>query len=81
MIILAELRKRINILFDGVTHVYTVNDIRDTYTDSIDNLNISDEPMKYIYRLHIRDNLLPNFMLYMPGKHILMLNERINYFV
>ena len=78
MITLAE--RRINIGFDGKEYVYTDKDIKDISADSTDNLIVDDEPLKYLYRLTVRHSLLPNFMLYMPGKHILMLNEHINYF-
>ncbi len=80
MIILADQNNRINISYDGREYSYTKDSIKDIFTESIESLQVSDEPLEYVYRLHIRDSLLPNFMLYMPDKHILMLNERINYF-
>ena len=75
-----ENNKRINIGYAGKEYVYTSNDIKDIETESTDNLVINDEPLKYLYRMTVRNSLLPNFMLYRPDKHILMLNERINYF-
>ena len=81
MITLVEDNKEIKFSYEGKDYVYRSEDIKEIDTDSIDNLKITDTPLKYLYRLRIRHSLLHNFMLYMPGKHILMLKEPINYFI
>ena len=75
-----ENNKYISINYDNKEYVYTSNDIKDINIESLDNSNIKDNPMKYLYRMTIRNSLIHNFILYMPNKHILMLNEPIDYF-
>ena len=81
MITLVDQNKEIKFSYEGKDYVYTIEDIKEINTESIDNLKITDTPLKYLYRLRIRHSLLHNFMLYIPDKHILMLNESINYFI
>ena len=81
MIILVEQNKEIKFSYEDKEYVYTDKDIKEINVESIDTLHITDAPLKYLYKLRIRHCLLHNFMVYMPDKHILMLNEQINYFV
>lgn len=81
MITLEEQNKVIKLIYENKEYAYTEQDIKEINVDSIENLKITDTPLKYLYRLRIRHSLLKNFMLYVPSNHILFLNESINYFI
>ena len=75
-----EENKSISFISEGKSYTYTANDIKDISTDSIDNINITEEPMKYLYRMKVRQSLMPSFMVFVPQKFFVSLNKPIEYF-
>jgi len=70
---------RIGLNYKGKEYAYDTSEVTELHIESFDKLSITDEPLAKLYKVYVRQEPIPGYMVCLESKNFMIITETTSY--